>query len=176
NADRFGGPNGGEWSATFDDMAVTINHFPGAGRVIGRQGRPGAPTYQQWALLGAASIDAAWSDTPSGSGSWAETPVPGDNVNAQTMLVAPFDAGVDAAAPQNEIKVCQTWVEVGLTAAPADRSYAIRRRIGGGDQDVIPNDLRTTTGLRSDGLRGAFRTAPRVPLAAAELRAGRSGG
>src|SRR5207244_11999313 len=99
NADRFGGPNGGVWTATFDDMAVTINHFPGAGRVIGRQGRPGVPTYQQWALVGAASIDAAWSDTPSGSRSGAETPVPGDNVNAQTMLVAPFDAGGDAAGP-----------------------------------------------------------------------------
>ena len=50
----------------------------------------------------------------------AETPVPGDNVNAQTMLVAPFDAGVDAAGPENRIKVCQTWLDVGLTAAPAD--------------------------------------------------------
>ena len=97
-------------------------------------------------------------------------------MNAQTMLVAPFDAGVDAAGPQNEIKVCQTWLDVGLTAAPADRTYAIRRRIRGVDQDVILNDLDTTTGLRSDGLSGAFWTAPLDVLAAAEIGAVRSGG
>ena len=32
----------GDWVATFDDMAVTQNQFPGPGRVIARQGRPGA--------------------------------------------------------------------------------------------------------------------------------------
>ena len=65
---------------------------------------------------------------------------------------------------------------MGVTASPADRTYAIRRRIGGVDQDVILNDLGTTAGLRSDALSGAFWTAPLDALATAEIGAVRSGG
>jgi hypothetical protein len=175
NAFQYGSNNGGSWTATFDDIAITKNAFPGAGRVIRRQGTAVAPTYGQWTLFGAPAIQDAWSQTPPDAGSGATSPATGDPV-AQTMRVAPFDQGIDPIAPGNTIKVCQTWLNVGLTASSADRVYAARRRVGGVDADTTLGGLTTDNVPRSDGFAGGFWRATLDELNGAEIGAVKSGG
>jgi hypothetical protein len=175
NSNQYAGANGGSWKATFDDFAVTRNVFPGAGRVIARQGRPGAPTYAQWSAVGAASVSEAWSETPVSAAKRAETPAVGDPL-VQTMLVAPFDQGINPIAPGNTIKACQTWARFGLLGSVEDRSYAIRRRIGGVDTDTPILGLEAGPKFRSDGLDGVFWRATLADLNASEVGAAKSGG
>src|SRR5439155_743347 len=164
----------GDWVATFDDMAVTQNQIPGPGRVIARQGRPGAPTYGQFTLVGAGSIDAAWSQTPANGQQRAESPATGDPV-AQSMLGAPFDAGLNPMLPTSVIGACQTWIDANTAATP-DRTYAVRRRLGGVDTDTTLTGLGTAARPLSEGLLGGFWTSTLANLDAAEIGAVKSGG
>jgi hypothetical protein len=175
NPNQYAGANGGAWTATFDDIAVTVNNFPGAGRVIARQGRAGAPTHGQWTVVGAPDVSQAWSQTPSAAAARAETPAAGDPL-AQTMLVAGFDTGIHPIAPANTIKACQTWARFGLTGATEDRAYAFRRRVAGIDTDTAVAGLLSGPKLRSDALDGAFWRATLGELNAAEIGAVKSGG
>jgi hypothetical protein len=175
NPNQYGGAHGGAWVATFDDVAVTANEYPGAGRVVARQGRPGAPTYAQWTVVGAADVSQAWSQTPPNAAARAESPALGDPV-AQTMLVAPFSQGLDPIAPGNTIKACQTWTRFGLVGTPENRTYALRRRVGGADTDTVVGGLEGGPKLRSDALDGSFWRAPLAALDAAEIGAVKSGG
>jgi hypothetical protein len=175
NAFQYGGNNGGAWTATFDDIAITANEFPGAGRIIRRQGAAVTPTYGQWMIYGAPTIEDAWSQTPPNAGSGATTPASGDPLT-QTMHVAPFDQGVDPIAPGNTIKACQTWLNVGLTGASADRTYAVRRRVGGVDADTPLGGLTTDNVPHSDGVAGGFWRATLAELNASEIGAAKYGG
>ena len=169
-------PTPGDWVATYDDVAVTVNQFPGPGRVIARQGRAGTPTYGQFTLVGAASIDAAWSQTPASASARAESPTAGDPL-AQTMLVAPFDAGLNPMTPTSVIGACQTWIDVDAnTSAPPDRTYAVRRRLGGTDTDTVLTGISAAARPLSDGLLGGFWSSTLSGLDAAEIGAAKSGG
>jgi len=167
-------PTPGDWVATYDDVAFTVNQFPGPGRVIARQGRAGTPTYGQFTLVGAASIDAAWSQTPASAAARAESPNTGDPL-AQTMLVAPFDAGLNPMTPTSVIGACQTWIDANTSAAP-DRTYAVRRRLGGADTDTELAGIDTAARPLSDALLGGFWSSTLAGLNAAEIGAAKSGG
>lgn len=166
---------GGNWTATFDDVALTVGRYPGAGRVIARQGRPGAPTDAEWTVVGAGSIAEAWSNTPVNNASRAETPTSATPA-AQTMLVAPFSQGVDPICQGSTVKVCQTWLHVGQLAPIVDERVAIRRRLAGITRDTALAGLTPVAQLRSDGLDGAFWTATGPELDAAEIGAVWAGG
>src|SRR5438552_1279239 len=167
-------PTPGDWVATYDDVALTVNQFPGPGRVIARQGRAGTPTYAQFPPVGAASIDAAWSQTPASAAARAESPAAGDPL-AQTMLVAPFDAGLNPMTPTSVVGACQTWIDANTPAAP-DRTYAVRRRLGGTDTDTVLTGIDTAAGPLSDGLLGGFWSRTLATLDAAEIGAAKRGG
>lgn len=175
NPNQYAGANGGIWRGFFDDVAITLNNWPGAGRVIARQGKAGTPTYGQWNVVNAPDVSTAWSQTPFNPASRAETPAVGDPL-AQTMLVAPFDQGVDAIAPGNTIKACQTWTRFAVIGAVEDRVWAIRRRVAGVDVDTQVVDLLPGPKLRSDALEGAFWRATLPELNAAEIGGVKSGG
>jgi hypothetical protein len=170
-----GGAHGGAWTATFDDMAMTKNEWPGAGRVIARQGAPGMPTDSQWTVVGADTIDAAWSQTPGSNAARAETPDAG-NPLAQTMRVARLDEGLDRIGDHNTVKACQVWMTAGLLAGPPNRTYAIRRRVGGVVTDVPLAGLTTTNEYFSDALVGGFWRDSLANLNGAEIGAVKSGG
>lgn len=171
----YSGANGGDWMATFDDLAVTVGGFPGEGRVVARQGAAGAPAYDQWTKIGGATVADVWSDTPADPDTRAETPASGTPL-AQTVRVAPFDQGPDAIGPATVVKACQTWLNVGLVGGPPNRTYAIRRRLGGADVDTpipdftIPNPEQQNF-LRSDGILGGYFAPTPAELATAEIGA-----
>jgi hypothetical protein len=167
-------PNPGSWIATYDDIAATQGDWPGPGRVIARQGFPGAPTYQAFTLVGAPSIDQAWSDTPPNATRQATSPASGDPL-AQTMLVAPFDVGTNALGPLSDIAACQTWMHARTGAAP-DRDYFIRRRLAATDVDTQLTAIDQTERLFSDAILGAFWTSTLATLNGAEVGAVKSGG
>lgn len=165
--------NPGNWIATFDDLAVTEGVWPGPGRIIARQGRTGAPTYDDFSLVGGATIDAVWSDTPVNTTTRAQSPSFATTA-AQTMRVAPFDAGITAMGPGSTPAVCQTWINAN-TATDPDRTYAMRRRINGVNTDVVLPDIETDPVPFSDGLRGGFWVAPLSALDGAEIGAVKTG-
>ena len=186
NPAQYDGAFGGVWTATFDDIAMTRDRFPGEGRVVARQGREGTPSSNDWTLVGTSSIAEAWSDTPQNPARRAETPASGDPL-AQTMLVAPFGQGTDPICVGNVVKACQTWLSTGIVAEGAARSYAIRRRIGGATTDVTmpgactgvdgpPACLGVNADLQSDALESAFWSATLDELNTAEVGAVKSGG
>jgi hypothetical protein len=166
--------NPGSWVATFDDIALTEGGWAGPGRIIARQGRPGTPTFNQFTLSGAGSIDAAWSNTPPNTSSAATSPSSGDPL-AQTMLVSPFDEGVHPIRPTSSIAACQTWLTSRTTSTP-NRVYSFRRRVAGANVDTqffLIDAFEQTT---SDGILGGFWTSPLASLNSAEIGAVKSGG
>jgi hypothetical protein len=187
NPNQYEGAFGGVWKAFYDDIAITRNDFPGEGRVIARQGRPGTPSANDWTLVGATTIDDAWSETPASGVKRAESAAAGDPL-AQTMLVAPVGQGVDPICNGNVVKACQVWVYAALGASPADRTYATRRRIAGANTDVplppecgggnvSPTCLSNQFGsMQSDALGGSFWSASVDELNGAEIGAVKSGG
>jgi hypothetical protein len=169
-------PPVGVWTATFDDVAVTTGTWPGSGRIIARQGRPGSPAYDQWRKDGAATIDAIWSDTPFSQTTLAESPAEGDPVS-QTMLVAPLNQGLDAVDPNvHALRGCEVLVSSTRSGA-ADRSYALRRRVGGVDVDTdVSGRISAAEVHVGDGRHGTYWSNAVHRLAAAEIGAVKSGG
>jgi len=171
----------------YDDIAITRSDYPGEGHVIARQGRPGTSSANDFTLVGAATIDDAWSETPPSGTKRAESPAAGDPL-AQTMLVAPFGQGVDPVCNGNVVKACQVWVYAALGGSPADRTYATRRRIAGGNTDVsLPPECggpnvspacisNQFASMQSDALGSGFWSASVDELNAAEIGAVKSGG
>src|SRR5207302_1931935 len=94
---------------------------------------------------------------------------------AQTMLVAPFDAGLNPMLPTSVIGACQTWIDANTAATP-DRTYAVRRRLAGVDTDTTLTGLGTAARPLSEGLLGGFWTSTLANLDAAEIGAVKSGG
>jgi hypothetical protein len=187
NPNQYSGSFGGVWKVYYDDIAITRNGYPGEGRISARQGRPGASSANEFTLVGAATIDEAWSETPPSGAKRAETPAAGDPL-AQTMLLAPFGQGVDPVCNGNVVRACQVWVFAALGASPADRTYATRRRVAGVNVDVslpgecnqqnptpacLSNQFAT---MQSDALRGGFWSASLDELGVAEIGAVKSGG
>jgi hypothetical protein len=175
NPTQYGTANGGSWTAYFDDIAITRNQWPGPARVIARQGRAGAPADTGWTLVGAASIDAAWSQTPTNNAQRAESPALGDPL-AQTMLVGRLDQGVDPIGNHNTVKACQVWLNTGVASEPPNRTYAIRRRVGGNAVDTVLAGLAVQNAFRSEGLEGVFWRDTLANLNGAEIGAVKSGG
>src|SRR5205814_9513953 len=153
---------------------LTIDKFAAPRRLNARKGRAGTHTYEQFTLDGAASIDAEWSQTPASAAARADSPAAGDPL-AQTMLVAPFDAGLNPMTPTSVVGACQTWIDANTSGAP-DRTYAVRRRLGGTDTDTVLTGIDVAAGPLSDGLLGGFWSSTLATLDAAEIGAAKSGG
>ena len=187
NPNQYDGAFGGVWKAFYDDIAIARSDFPGEGRVIARQGRPGTPSASDWTLVGATTIDEAWSESPPSGTKRAESPAAGDPL-AQTMLVASVGQGVNPICNGNVVKACQVWVYAALGASPADRTYATRRRLAGTNTDVpLPPECggpnvspaclsNQFASMQSDALGSGFWSASVDELNAAEVGAVKSGG
>ncbi|MGH7341085.1 MAG: hypothetical protein ACREKH_11390, partial [Candidatus Rokuibacteriota bacterium] len=123
--------------------------------------------------MGGSTIDGVWSDTPFNSATRAQSQSP-LLTHAQTMLVAPFDAGLTPIGPGATPAVCQTWLNANTSSSP-DRTYSIRRWIGGVDTDVEMENLTTTAAPFSDAIIDGFWSSTLANLNGAQIGAVKSG-
>lgn len=89
--------NGGSIDYYFDDFILATTDISGDGHVdknavvICRQGKSGAPTYNEWTKSSGSDAYSLWSDTPTSGTSNCVSPGTGDPLR-QTMLVSAFDS------------------------------------------------------------------------------------
>jgi hypothetical protein len=157
-------PSSGFHNQYFDDWAVATSGYPGDQRVIARQGKSGAPTYNAWTKSSGTDAYALWSDTPFSAATECHSTAQNQ---AQTMLLADVGAGTDAIGASDTINGCRV-VGIGkLRAGTNKRTYSVRRRIGGVDTDESVTAQQSTAG---DAIfQGSIFTTTRANLQSGEI-------
>lgn len=136
----------------FDDLLVQNDAYPGDIRLIARQGKTGAPTYDTWTKTGGDGTAAGvWSDTPPDDTTLCTSPSDA-GTQRQTMLVAAFDAGVDPIGASDTIVACKVVARARRSAGAARDFYILRRLDGVDTETLIEGALTTTYGYMDDAV------------------------
>lgn len=155
----------------YDDVVVDDAAYPGAGKILCRQGVAGTPTYDAWTKTGLSTAALCWSESPfSGTNNCN---LAGTAAGAQTMLVAPFSStqtgkGSETIASGDTINACQQGIIAKVNSTTSPPVFSIRRRINGADTDLA--QVLTTADVY---YRGDMFTTTTTLLDSAEIGAHR---
>lgn len=121
-----------------DDITIADIGWIGPGRIVARQGIAGTPGSNAWTKVGG-SIEAVWSNTPTNSVTYAESPAIS---TAQEMQVAPAGlAATDIVLAVRIAAFCK------LVSAGVGGPHRLRRRSGSTTRNQAIPLASTTTAL-----------------------------